>query len=528
MANATVTLVPAVANLTSLSPRVQRLVSLGLRAGLVLGSSCVLFSYAILAIAHIGDRYQLNFCSSIYASLAAYLNGGLLYPELYDGSHYGGTRYMPLEFAMHAVLARLTGEYLISGKALTYTLTLLLGVAMWSILRSLKCPRSVAIGVISFVFLTESGYLAFTTIRGDLLPVVCQLAAVWALRYRIDQQRVAVASFLCALAVMSKFSAIWGPAAITAYLMLRDRRSLLTFVALTAGAIGVAIFACDWLTAGRMHANFAALSVAGVSTEDILFAPIVLCWKLGRNGFGVVFLVPAFVVELTAAAVQRRSTIFHLAAYACLAMTLLIYTDRGSDSNHLLDLIVLAAIMTGSLWGAMPAVADNRSSPAQLVIALAMLWVLYTGWVNTLVFPVVSAVSAMRQQKTNSQLSPRPLATVIGQDETVLAEDAWIELSRGRTPVVLDPYAVARMSVSNPEWTQPLAQRVAAREFAFLVLLQRMDDSVPTDRYRWEDRAFGHEVVAAMRDNYQYLAEREGYVVYVPRGSQGKMPRPEP
>jgi hypothetical protein len=157
-----------------------------------------------------------------------------------------------------------------------------------------------------------------------------------------------------------------------------------------------------------------------------------------------------------------------------------------------------------------------------------MIWVLFTGWVNTLVFPVVGAVSALQQHKVHSQLTAQPLASLIGPDDSVLAEDAWVELSRGRTPVVLDPYAVARMSVSNPELTRPLAQRVAAQEFAFLVLLQRMDNSVATDRYQWEERAFGQEVVAAMRNNYEYLSDREGYVVYVPLGSHGKMTRPEP
>ncbi len=528
MANASVALGPGVEDLTSLSPRVLRLASITLHAGLVLGGLCILLSYAILAVAHLGDRYQLNFCSSIYATLAAYLNNGLLYPELFDGAHYGGTRYMPLEFALHAGLARLTGEYLISGKALTYSLTLVLGVVMWAILRSLRCPRSVAIGVVGFVFLTECGWLAFTTIRGDLLPVVCQLGALLALHNRVTHQRALAAGVLCALGVMAKFSAIWGPLAITAFLMLRERRCLVTFVAVTVGATGAAVLACDWLTAGRMHANFTALSAAGVSTKDILFAPVVLCWKLGRSGLGVVFLVPAFVVELAAAAIKRRNTLFHFAAYACLGMTLVIYTDRGSDSNHLLDLVVLSAIMTGSLWGAMPTASENRDSPVQLVVVLAMIWVLFTGWVNALVFPVVGAVSTLQQHKVHSQLAAQPLASVIGPDDSVLAEDPWVELSRGRAPVVLDPYAVARMSVSNPALTRPLAQRVAAQEFAFLVLLQRMDSSVPTDRYQWEDRAFGHEVVTAMRSNYQYLTDREGYVVYVPLGSRGKMPRPEP
>ena len=45
-----------------------------------------------------------------------------------------------------------------------------------------------------------------------------------------------------------------------------------------------------------------------------------------------------------------------------------------------------------------------------------------------------------------------------------------------------------------------------------------MDVSSPTDRFQWEDRAFGPVVVSALRRNYHLVAEREGYFVYVPDG----------
>src|SRR5438132_1785608 len=163
MANATVIISPGVSDLTA-TPRLNRIAFALLRVGLVAGGVVVLLSYLLLATAHIADRYQINFCSSIYASLAAHLNAGTFYPELYDGAHYGGTRYMPLEFVLHAGLARLTGEYLISGKILAYTLAVAVGCQLWFILRALDCPRSITLAAISLLLLTECGFLACTTI----------------------------------------------------------------------------------------------------------------------------------------------------------------------------------------------------------------------------------------------------------------------------------------------------------------------------------------------------------------------------
>jgi hypothetical protein len=49
-------------------------------------------------------------------NLAKYANEGVLYPPLLDGQHYGGTHWTPLPILLNAGAARLTGEYLTSGK----------------------------------------------------------------------------------------------------------------------------------------------------------------------------------------------------------------------------------------------------------------------------------------------------------------------------------------------------------------------------------------------------------------------------
>ncbi len=141
-------------------------------AALLGAATLVLTSYALVAFVHRSDRFQVNFISGIYTTLAARLNDGMLYPDLYDGEHFGGTRYMPLPFVLQAGLARLTTDYLIAGKLLAYSLTGILCIELFLILRRIGCGRCAALALIGLVLTSAAGFLAGTTIRGDLLPVV--------------------------------------------------------------------------------------------------------------------------------------------------------------------------------------------------------------------------------------------------------------------------------------------------------------------------------------------------------------------
>jgi hypothetical protein len=501
-------------------PRLQHAAIALVRSALVAAALGVLAAYAVLAAVHVGDRYRINFCSSAYASLAAYVNEGVFYPELYDGARYGGTRYMPLEFALHAGLARLTGEYLVSGKLLAYVLTLAMALQLWCIARSFRCPRSVALASMSLIFLTQCGFLAFTTIRGDLLPVVCQLAALLLIHRDVTHAKAALAAILCAGAFLAKFSAVWAVLAIGVYLLVRHRRCLPAFLGVAAVSVGLALLVCHWLSSGRMQANFAALSVSGVTAKDVVLSPMLLLWKLGRSGTGVTFLVPVMIVEGAAASYQRRATVFHFGLYACLLTTLVTYTDRGSDTNHLVDLVVLAAVMSVSLWGALPPVREGTGS-IRIGLGLGLVWVLFSGSVNMLVFPVLGAIRSVQEHRVEAEFAAHPLADLLAEGGSVLSEDAWVEVSAGRLPTISDAYSLARMSAAHPELAEPLVKRVEAREFRYVILLQRLDAKTPpTDRYDWEDRAFGRQIVAALRQNYEFLSEREGYFIYVPvRGS---------
>src|SRR5262245_53752449 len=65
----------------------------------------IVLVWAFIVIAHARDTYLLTHVSGNRMALARYLDEGVLYPPLYDGHNYGGTRIMPLSIVLHASAA---------------------------------------------------------------------------------------------------------------------------------------------------------------------------------------------------------------------------------------------------------------------------------------------------------------------------------------------------------------------------------------------------------------------------------------
>ena len=138
----------------------------------------VLASYGAICLAHLRDSYQLDHVSGVWIALAHHLNQGVLYPAIYDGQVFGGSRYMPGYFALHAGLAQLTGESVFSGKLLSFTTVLVCLGLVLLVSRQIGCSWPISLCLTSLAAASTSVLYASTTIRGDLLPVVWQLAAL--------------------------------------------------------------------------------------------------------------------------------------------------------------------------------------------------------------------------------------------------------------------------------------------------------------------------------------------------------------
>jgi hypothetical protein len=95
----------------------------------------------------------------------------------------------------------------------------------------------------------------------------------------------------------------------------------------------------------------------------------------------------------------------------------------------------------------------------------------------------------------------------------VLTDLPWLEVARGRTPVVLDAYALARRAVRQPRVADRLVARIEAKEFDRIVLsqLQLAEGDDPADY------AFGPAVLQAIEREYEPIATVRGLRVLAPR-----------
>jgi hypothetical protein len=472
-------------------------------AGLVIGLS------VLVALAHANDAFGIDHVAGTWLALARYVNEGVLYPPLYDGSNFGGTRFMPLQFVLHAGLARLTGEYVFSATLLAHISAAILVTLTFLIARRLSSSSSLALGLVAAILVTETGRKMAFAVRGDALPVSLQLVAV-ELATRLSRRTTVAASFLCALAVLSKFSALWGAIAITLWLGARYRRRLALFLVSLAVFLGSGLALFELLSQRRMLDNIVELSFAGSGggIRHVLAAPETFIVLSKQSADAMWLLVPLALIGLVSAFHRRRLTIYHVSFLIALLIVTVELSDKGAYRNHLIDFAVLTAILVAEICG------TGRAPGNRLILRSVTL--------VTLIFAIgasfpqerLLASDAVRTLAGRGTSEPKkPLANELDANDVVLSEDPFISVSMGKDPIVLDAFMLLRILRDHRAWEAQLVGRIDDRRFTKVVLLQRLD---PADSW-WQKWDFGPGVSKAIARNYRLTRKVGQYWLYTPK-----------
>ena len=487
-------------------------VASALRGLLTALTGLVAVSWVSIAVYHAHDRFAVGWTQGAWMGLAQSARRGALYPPLYDGSHYGGTRFMPIAILLHAQLARLTDDYLFSGKVLSYLSFGFLLVCTVAVLRSLRCPTYLGMALSAAVLASGTGLFVASGIGADALPVALQLCAVTVVVRSNRWPETVLAAALCVLAFFTKGSALWAPLAISIWFLMKDRRRLLIFLpafvglsAATTGLFGLA-------THGRLFSNVVGLSFSGVSNAAFVLRPLALFPLLLAHATPATALLPLAILGTILAAKTRELTIYHLSLGCALVIIAVVLMDVGVDFNHLLDLIVLVSIVVGVM--ASRAAPPDRPPNAMGAVVLAVLsWALLSSLVTTM-FLASGGVFQMLNGTRSAALSSRPLAAYLHQTDVILSEDPTIPIQLGQRPVVLDAFALFRIGEKHPSWIRDLTERIEAKEFSKVVLTRPLDAD---DRSWYETIHFGPSIFDALRRNYVQVVVAQEYYVFEPR-----------
>jgi hypothetical protein len=479
----------------------------------------ILVGLALVSAVHVDDRYRDTHASGAWMALAQYVRDGTLYPPLYDGERFGGTRFMPLQFVLHGGLAEGTGEYLVSGKLLVAAVALALLGTIFVALRGMGVPGWLGVALLGLLVTTHSGLTATTSIRGDALPATLQLGAVLVVARWGSRRAAAAAGLLCAAALLAKISAVWAPAAIVVWLLLRDRRRLPSFAAAFVAPAAAALVLVELLSDGRFSDNVLGLAASAVegpgATLSLLTTkPLTL---LDSDAAAISIVLPLALTDLVLTIRARRIGLEHLAFAASALVTLALMADIGAVSNHLLDFEVLTVLLVGHLFAVHGRLPDAAPVVA-VVVPLAVLWAATSTYLVDMHGDVRTAARAAIGRESTPSIDL--LERLVPDGSSLLAEDPTIEVTRGRHPTVLDPFMLLRILRERPEWEAELVRRIDAREFDHVVLLTDhvgVDGGIDVAHPRWRREHFGQPVIAAIARNYAFRSFARAYAVYSPR-----------
>ena len=479
---------------------------------LIVAAASVFLAWVYLSVTHVDDRFGLDHVSGVRMALAKSFNEGTLYPELYDGEFYGGTRFMPLPIVLHGLIARATGEYLMSGKALGYLSTLGLLAAMIWLLRRLRCPFPLALTLTTLVLTTNTGLSGSTSMRADVLPLLFQVLAVGIVANASSRVATLGAASLASLALISKLSAVWAPIAIIVWLLVRDRRRLALFSAAYVGLSVVILLVFIGISDGRLIENVLGLSTSGVSgVRSLLVAPYRFVHLLVGEATAAWALVPLAGIAAWMAVKDRQISPYLVSLICAAFVVVAVLTDVGTGWNQLIDVVVLTALVVGELGGRVQE--SSGRSPAgrpdmMRVVGFIVVWVTVTGSIVTLGPDVIATFTG------DASYPKDPLAGVATTRTEILSEDPYVPLSLGQRPILLDPFMLPRLGERMPDAVPDLIRRIERHEFELIVLIEPLE---PIDRSWWRDLDLGLPVAQAISRAYISAGSVQGYYLYEPR-----------
>ncbi len=484
-----------------------------LRPAGALFAALVLAVGAARGILLLNDLSGMNHVGGIWMTLAQYLNDGVFYPPLQDDGYYAGTRYMPLLFGAIAVVGRVTGNYLLAAKGVTFlataALAALTGVAAWHSTRR----RLDALALAGLVLAFPEGLRALLSPHADSLAVALSVAGLLAVAGTPARRaRAVLAAALFALAFTTKFSALAAPVAAIAFGWPRDRKTAFTLAAVEGGLVVAALALVQLASNGRFAENFRALGGGGMNWDTLRNGPARLAGALAVSShiaFVAPLVVPLALLTVFQKVRARGLTLWDWYFLASVATTLLIFTSPGTDPNHLLEMEVTSVLVVAQRFAptgadALPVGTPDHAPLARLVVLAALVVAWYT----------------LITTEPEPSLPFAVLAKELPKEPHLLTEDATPVVLLGQRPVVMDAFAFRLLAERNLIDDAPLARRIDRREFNGLVLLRRVEN--PEERLT--QFHFGPQVTNALRRAYRFDKQLGQYYLYVPEPAAGSGP----
>jgi hypothetical protein len=444
--------------------------------------------------------------SGTWIALAVDLKHGVFYRPMYGDLGYGGTRYLPLHFVLHALLMRVGLGPVAAGHALEGIAGLGLLFGIYRILRKLGAGVWTAACFAVASLVPKASQIAILSIRGDLLPtalVVLGLASC--MTAKLGRWHLLSASLLFSLAFAAKPTSLYGAGAVLLFLVLSRQIGKAAFLLLGTGVGCAAVVGVTALASGGRFITVlrACATTAGYNLPAGLWRFINMPAKGMPIDFA--FLIFGFAGFLLLA--RKRLTSLPAVYFACTAVsTAIVLGADGTNLNHFLD-VGVASVLVFAAW-----LFDGKTKEREFGVAAL---------VSVIAFASCSTVYSIRHTNEGGNYfdfgysdSMREAVAFIGKtDKPILASHPLVPILAGQQPYMLDVWMFRQVADQDPGYDQHLSDAIRQRQFGAIVLEEDLGSyNLPyfLPAKETED----------VRENYVLAKKLPRAYIFLPRGAE--------
>ena len=456
-----------------------------------------------------GTDAWVNHPAGALIAMAADLKNGVFYRPLYGPEGYGGTRYFPLYFVLHALLMKLGVPILPAAFLLSAAAVVALLAGVFYLLRGLGVEPWLA--ACSTGALMAAGCAQYSLVSPHADGLASALN-VWGLavvvRAKLSHRTFFLAAILFTLAWSAKITTVFGFAAAFVWLMSTGFPVMAWELAAETCCgyllVGAALFVGSQ---GRFWEIFKACASGGTNLVGFASGPLnmlVLAARLdpGALLFLLLALVALAYVVLSGKLLQNLPALLLIAT---LAATAIIYGSPGINENHLLDVQVACVVLIATQLAQLASL--HYKQVGIFVLALAIF---------------AAALPLLRKFKNGDrrfhpQRFEKVLSVVGGTSKPILSENPVIPLLAGQQAYVLDPWMLRLLRPRIPGFGEPLLEGLRHQDFGAVVLCMA-DPKTDFGKWWYETAHFGPGFAAALNQNYRLVATFDDQRVYLPIG----------
>jgi len=461
--------------------------------------------------------------SGVWSALAHDFVNGILYRPVFSEYGYGGTRYMPLFFVLHGVLIFLFHDPVVTGFFLTLLSAAFLDAAVYALLRTLGIKPEVAAPFAVLAHASISFQLITLEIRCDFLAAALNMwGIVCALKHERDsaESTLIFSSLAFAGAFLTKFTAVGGLATIIIYFILKKRKISAAKLSLyTIVLVGICVSWVYLVSSGNVLEAFKACAAGGINLAYGIRSPIWFAAATVQDPFFLIILI--FALFLAAKGDRtRRNTFPYLYFCVTLITTMGVFASPGTDSNHLIDLLIASVLILGFQF----ARTTRYDRVFKWVFGIISILILLS-WL-----PFIPSIKdhvarvGKPTRKTVKYIKNR-LGT---HTENILSENPLLPILFGQHPIVLDCFSLRLLAQKSPAILEGFTKEVETQFFGAVILLDwsgapldRLEDAMEKHGFLGVDRFYGEVhfqpgFLRLLKKHYYLSFVKRPYVIYEP------------